>query len=81
MNININVNIFKIYTVCAETCRHFEGQGLKWKKGHISFFFFLNKMLNILGMCNIDKKNINNFWDFIDNDRQYFADCVIVLIS
>ncbi len=39
MNININVNIFKIYTVCAETCRHFEGQGLKWKKEHISFFF------------------------------------------
>ncbi len=38
-------------------------------------------MLNILGMCDIDKKYINNFWDFIDNDRQYFADCVIVLIS
>ncbi len=38
-------------------------------------------MLHILGMWDIDKKNINIFWDFIDNDRQYFADCVIVLIS
>ncbi len=41
----------------------------------------LNKMLHILGMCDIDKKYINIFWDFIDNDRQYLADFVIVLIS
>ncbi len=45
------------------------------------FFFFLNKTLNILWMCDIDKKYINIFWDFIDNDRQYFSDCVVVLIS
>ncbi len=65
---------------CAQT---FCGKWKKWKKGHFSylFIFFLNKTLNILGMCDIDKKCINIFWDFIDNDRQYFADCVIVLIS
>ncbi len=45
------------------------------------YIFFLNKTLNIFGMCDIDKKYINIFWDFIDNNRQYFADCVIVLIS
>ncbi len=63
--------------------RHLEGQGLKWKKGHFSYLLtkFLNKTLNILGMCDIDKKYINIFWDFIDNDRQYCVDCVIVLIS
>ncbi len=56
--------------------RHFEGQGLKWKKGTFS-----KQTLNILGMCDIDKKYIIIFWDFIDNDRQYFDDCVIMLIS
>ncbi len=61
--------------------RHFEGQGLKWKKGTSHIYFFLNKTLNILGMCDIDKKYIIIFWDFIDNDRQYFDDCVIMLIS
>ncbi len=63
--------------------RHFEGQGqgLKWKKGHFSYLFnfFSEQNINILGMCDIDKKYINIFWDFID--RQYLADCVIVLIS
>ncbi len=79
--------------------RHFEEQGLKWKKYLLHFYiyyitlyitlylfyiyytFFLNKTLNILGMCNIDKKYIIIFWDFINNDKQCFADCVIVLIS
>ncbi len=61
--------------------RHFEGQGFKWKKWHFSYLFiyFLNKTLNILGMCNIDKKYINIFCVFIDNDRQYFADCADIL--
>ncbi len=49
------------------------------KRAHFSFLyiFFLNKMLHILGMCDIEKKDCVS----IDNDRQYFADCVIVLIS
>ncbi len=53
------------------------------KKGtsHIYKKKILNKTLHILGMCDIDKKYINILWDFIDNDRKYFADCVIMLIS
>ncbi len=47
------------------------------EKGHFSYLyiFFLNKTLNILGMCDIDKK------DCVSIDNEYFADCVIVLIS
>ncbi len=80
MNININVNIFNILLYVQRRADILRVRGSSGKKS-TSHFFFLNKMLNILGMCDIDKKYINNFWDFIDNDRQYFADCVIVLIS
>ncbi len=47
--------------------RYFEGQGLKWKKGHLYiyiYFFFLNKTLNIFGMCDVDK-NISIFSAFL----------------
>ncbi len=70
--------------ILAGTCTDIlRGRGSSEKKGtsHIYLNVFLNKTLNILGMCDIDKKYINIFWDFIDNNRQYFADCVIVLIS
>ncbi len=36
------------------------------------------KLIPLLGVCDIDKKSQ---YLFFDNDRRYFAECVIVLVS
>ncbi len=57
---------------CRDVHRPLRGRGSSGKKGtsHIYFTFFLNKMLNILGVCDIDKNiYLNIIWDFLDNDN------------
>ncbi len=63
--------------------RYFEGLGLKWKKGHLYFLYKKNSKQNVKYIWDVWcwQKYINIFCIFINNDRQYFADCVIVLIS